>query len=116
MPSMRSTSSTCETPSRSWYSGRRNVRSGVTMSLKRIVLVLLILIVIALVAMILILRRGLSAREAPTRTEAVIARAMRHFAVPARLRAARNPIPFTPEVLAEAREHFADHCAQCHGN
>lgn len=86
------------------------------MVLKRIVLVLVILIVIALVPVVSILRRGLSTREEPTHTEAVIARTMRHFAVPAKLRDARNPIPLTPDVLAEGREHFADHCAQCHGN
>ena len=45
-----------------------------------------------------------------------IARTLRHFAVPATLRAARNPLPLTPAVLAEARQHFADHCAECHGN
>ena len=28
----------------------------------------------------------------------------------------RNPISFSPEVWAEARAHFADHCASCHGN
>jgi len=28
----------------------------------------------------------------------------------------RNPVPNSPQVLAEARAHFADHCAGCHGN
>lgn len=28
----------------------------------------------------------------------------------------RNPVPLTPAVLAEARAHFADHCAECHAN
>ena len=28
----------------------------------------------------------------------------------------RNPFPNTPENLAEARAHFADHCAICHAN
>ncbi len=28
----------------------------------------------------------------------------------------QNPVPLTEEVLAEARAHFADHCALCHGN
>ena len=27
-----------------------------------------------------------------------------------------NPIPNSPEVLAEARAHWADHCAGCHAN
>ncbi|MEO8218669.1 MAG: c-type cytochrome, partial [Acidobacteriota bacterium] len=41
---------------------------------------------------------------------------MREYSVPASLRNAKNPIQPGPEVLAEARAHFADHCAACHGN
>jgi mono/diheme cytochrome c family protein len=48
--------------------------------------------------------------------EATMARAMRHWAVPSDLRNEKNPVPLTPEVLAGARAHFADHCASCHGN
>lgn len=62
------------------------------------------------------LRRGFSARDEPTRIEAWIARAMRRYAVPSDLRHRKNPVPFTPAVLVEARAHFADHCAYCHGN
>lgn len=28
----------------------------------------------------------------------------------------KNPLQSSPEVLAEARAHWADHCAGCHGN
>ena len=45
-----------------------------------------------------------------------MARAMRHWAVPSDLRDAKNPMPLTPQVLADGRAHFADHCAGCHGN
>jgi len=27
-----------------------------------------------------------------------------------------NPVAFSPEVWADGRAHFADHCAICHGN
>ena len=27
-----------------------------------------------------------------------------------------NPVPFSPDNLAQARHHFADHCATCHAN
>jgi mono/diheme cytochrome c family protein len=27
-----------------------------------------------------------------------------------------NPIPVSDETVAEGRDHFADHCASCHGN
>jgi mono/diheme cytochrome c family protein len=62
------------------------------------------------------LRYGFSARDEPTALEAWLAATMRRHAVPADLRDKRNPVPLTPAVLAEARAHFADHCASCHGN
>lgn len=79
-----------------------------------VVLALLVIAIIALVANLLV--HGVSAREEPTRAEAVLARTLRHFAVPANLRGMKNPIAATPAALQEARAHFADHCAQCHGN
>ena len=36
--------------------------------------------------------------------------------MPRAARAAANPVSFSPEVWAESRAHFADHCASCHGN
>jgi mono/diheme cytochrome c family protein len=62
------------------------------------------------------LRHGFSAQDEPTRIEHVLARTIRHYATPSDLRARKNPVPLTPDVLAEARAHFADHCAVCHGN
>lgn len=64
----------------------------------------------------LILRRGLSARAEPTLIETVIAREVRHLATPSSMHDARNPVPLSSSVLAEARAHWADHCATCHGN
>jgi mono/diheme cytochrome c family protein len=61
-------------------------------------------------------RRGFSVHDEPSRIEAAMARTMRRWAVPADLRDLKNPVPRTPAVLAEARAHFADHCAGCHGN
>ena len=63
-----------------------------------------------------IVRRGFSARDEPSRVEKLIARRVRALAVPARARAAKNPVSATPAVLADARAHFADHCAVCHAN
>ena len=59
---------------------------------------------------------GFSARDEPTRAEAVLARAMRHYSVPDDLRGRKNPVALTPALLHEATAHFADHCASCHGN
>jgi len=63
-----------------------------------------------------IVRRGFSARDEPSRAEKFVARRVRSLAVPARARDATNPVSLTPETLADARGHFADHCAICHAN
>jgi hypothetical protein len=63
-----------------------------------------------------IIHHGLSAREESTLAEAAISRSVRHFATPASMRGARNPVSLNASVLAEARAHWADHCATCHAN
>lgn len=60
--------------------------------------------------------RGFSAREEPSAVERWVARRVRLAAVPADAASKTNPVPNTPEVLAEARAHWADHCASCHAN
>ena len=60
--------------------------------------------------------RGFSAREHPTGMEERLARLAHRAAIPADAKQRRNPIPDSSEVLAEARAHWADHCAGCHAN
>ena len=87
------------------------------MRYKRIALLVALLIVLASgFAAMSWIRRGFSARDEPSSLEAFVARRVRSLAIPAAERAALNPVPLTAEVLAEARAHFADHCATCHGN
>jgi mono/diheme cytochrome c family protein len=62
------------------------------------------------------IRRGFSARDNPSAMEAYVAKTARKLSIPASERNAKNPFPPTPKVLSEARAHFADHCASCHGN
>jgi len=62
------------------------------------------------------IRRGFSARDNPSAIEAFVARTVRKLSIPASERDAKNPFTPTVEVLNEARAHFADHCAACHGN
>lgn len=63
-----------------------------------------------------VVRRGLSAHEEPSRVEEVLARTMRRLATPAAAREQRNPVQPTDDVLDQALEHYADHCASCHAN
>jgi len=59
---------------------------------------------------------GPGARAAPTSTEVALARRLRSWAIPRSARSGKNPFTSSPELLKESAEHFADHCASCHGN
>src|SRR5688500_11985912 len=63
-----------------------------------------------------LVRRGFSAHAEPSSVEVLAARTLRRWSVPADLHGVDNPLPSTPAILGEARAHFADHCATCHGN
>jgi len=63
-----------------------------------------------------VLQSGFSAREQPSELEVMFARQLRSLAMPKGQKQMVNPVPASEEVLAEARIHFADHCANCHGN
>src|SRR5438477_12531007 len=59
---------------------------------------------------------GFSARAEPSVMERSVAGQARAMAEPAGTRDRANPIGDSPEVLADARAHWADHCAVCHAN
>lgn len=80
----------------------------------KVALMLLALGVVAYLA-VLIRQHGFSAREKPSRLEALLARHARRIATPAGAKGLKNPYQGTPESLAEAREHFVEHCSTCHG-
>lgn len=63
-----------------------------------------------------VVSHGFSAREKPSAVEAAIARRLRGLATARSVKSMTNPVAETPLVIAEARDHFADHCALCHGN
>src|SRR6266849_7081993 len=62
------------------------------------------------------LHDGLSSRASPTVLEKAVARKARHLAIPSNARLTPNPVLASAEDLRDARLHFADHCAMCHGN
>ena len=59
---------------------------------------------------------GFSAREKPGALEAYLAGYARAMASEPGARGLKNPVEPTPLAIAEARDHFADHCATCHAN
>ena len=60
--------------------------------------------------------RGFSAREAPGAMERWAAGWARSASMPSAARSLANPVARTPGAIAEARAHWADHCAGCHAN
>ena len=81
----------------------------------------IILPLLALFAGVLVFYRyvvthSFSAREKPMAIEEFLARHVRSLALPPGVKELKNPVEIIPFVLAEARDHFADHCAICHGN
>lgn len=60
--------------------------------------------------------RGIEARDEPAEIEVSLARQARHLGVPGRARDRRNPVQASNEVVRAGLEHWADHCAGCHGN
>jgi mono/diheme cytochrome c family protein len=84
----------------------------------RTLVIIVAVVLLGLVAAVAasLLHDGLSSRATPSRFEIMAARSARHFAIPSNARLAQNPVLASAEELRDARLHFADHCAGCHGN
>ena len=67
-------------------------------------------------AMLVLQGRGVSARPEPSGIEKRAALFMRGWLTPSTYKGLPNPVSDTEENFIAAREHFADHCATCHGN
>lgn len=78
--------------------------------------VAIVLVIAGGIAGGVMLRDGFSARDRPLPGEARLARLLRTWSVPAAARKRTNPVKMTAAAMMDARAHFADHCAQCHGN
>ena len=85
-------------------------------STKAALIVAMAIAVVGAFAFWRLLRRGFGTHEQPSAIETLAARSMRRWSAPADLRRASNPLQLTDEALGEARAHWADHCALCHGN
>ena len=82
-----------------------------------LIVILLVIVVLAIGGVAFsFLHDGVSAKATPTALEVAMARKARHMALPSASRTLTNPVPASEENLRDARLHFADHCAICHGN
>lgn len=79
-----------------------------------------ILLLLAVMAAVVLgwyeVRRDFSARATPSSIEVFAATTARSLAVPSSYRRLQNPLAATPENIQAGMEHFANHCATCHGN
>jgi mono/diheme cytochrome c family protein len=83
---------------------------------RAILLIVISVFVIGLLTGAYIVIAGVSARPQPGALEMRSAHALRSIAIRARVRGINNPVPLGDDVVKEGMEHFADHCAVCHGN
>ena len=89
------------------------------MKLGKVILLFFVAAIIVAVAYgASVIRGGFSTRTQPSRVEAVVARTVRNWSIPRVDREEPNPWveAATAEVMADARAHWADHCASCHAN
>ncbi|KPK24011.1 MAG: hypothetical protein AMK69_16780 [Nitrospira bacterium SG8_3] len=84
--------------------------------IKILFILLLLLLIGAILAALWLLPGTFSAKATPPEWEVKAARFIRHLATPSHFLKMSNPVRFSSEILAEARHHFADHCATCHAN
>jgi mono/diheme cytochrome c family protein len=82
----------------------------------RLLLLLAVPLLVVIVGISWLCASGLSARDTPGAMESRLASVVQRWAIPRSARGLSNPMQATPELLVEARRHFADHCASCHGN
>lgn len=72
--------------------------------------------VIAVVTTLWLWQSGIGTKQPPGPLETAVARLARTTMIPAAARRLRNPEPATSENIRSGLEHWADHCASCHGN
>jgi len=80
-----------------------------------VITVLLLGIAAAAAAVVVVRRGGLSADREPGRLERSVAARLVRLAIPADADRQQSPLGGQADVWREAREHYLDHCAVCHG-
>ena len=83
---------------------------------RRTVVLSVILMSATLVGLVMVRGAGISAKREPTTLESAVAKRAWRFLVPSEYSDRTNPVVPTAEALRMGMEHWADHCASCHGN
>lgn len=87
------------------------------MSTAKAVSLTLLLVTIVVIAILygFLASEGLSARKKPSDFEYAIANRALGISIPGNAKSLKNPIQSTPDNLVEAKKHYMEHCAVCHG-
>lgn len=80
-----------------------------------VITILLLAIAAATAAFLIVRDGGLSANTEPGRLERSMAARLVRLAIPAEADRQQNPLGGQTDVWREARDHYLDHCAVCHG-
>ena len=80
-----------------------------------VITIVLLAIVAVTVAFVVVRRGGLSASGEPGLLERSVAGRLVRLAIPADADRQQSPLGGQVEVWRQAREHYLDHCAVCHG-
>lgn len=84
--------------------------------LRDALITIVLLGIVATIALLAIVRRGgLSANVEPGRLERSVAERLVRLSIPADADRQQNPFSGDPDAWRQAREHYLDHCAVCHG-
>jgi len=83
---------------------------------KAVVVILALIGVCAVVAGAVFMAGGISAQQEPGHLESSLAPRLRSMAIPSSAKNMANPVPTSAAAVKEGMDHFADHCAVCHGN
>jgi mono/diheme cytochrome c family protein len=85
--------------------------------LRHAVITILLLAIAAVTAAVVVVRRGgLTASAEPGRLERSVASRLVRLSIPAEADRQQSPFGGQAEVWRQAREHYLDHCAVCHGS
>lgn len=81
-----------------------------------VIVILAVIGLFAVVAGVAFVAGGVSAEKDPGRLESALAPRLRSMAIPSSAKKMTNPVPASAASVKEGMDHFADHCAVCHGN
>ena len=84
--------------------------------LRDALITIVLLGIVATITVLAIVRRGgLSANVEPGRLERSIADRLVRLSIPSDADRQQNPFSGDPDAWRQARDHYLDHCAVCHG-